>query len=104
MPKRRRQTGMSVKSARILAQWGVEEALAGGANVVAVGPVYRLRDGARARLAFTREDEHGLCVGYAVEQEKRWAMVESDPYSARSLGYYQRRLKRVGTYDPTGGQ
>lgn len=96
MPKRRRQSGLSVKSERLLGLWKVEEGLANGAPLVAVGPVYRLDDGTAARLAFMRDVEHGLCVGYAVERGGKWAMQDSDPYSARSLGYYQRRLKRIG--------
>ena len=96
MPKRRRPTGLSVKSERLLGRWKIEEELARGARLVAVGPVYRLPDGSAARLAFARDEERGISVGYAVEGTGGWVMEDSDPYSARSLGYYQRRLKRVG--------
>ena len=96
MPKRRKIQGMSVKSMRQLARWNVEETLATGAALVAVGPVYRLADGVRARLAFARDDERRLGVGYAVAEGERWTMAELEPYSARALGYYQRRLKRMG--------
>jgi hypothetical protein len=99
MAKRRRRRDMSVKSMRQLARWNVEETLARGAPLVAVGAVYRLADGLRARLAFARDDEQRLGVGYAVERGEHWAIAELEPFSARALGYYQRRLKRIGLYE-----
>ena len=96
MPKRRRPTGLSAKSERLLARWKVAESLAEGATTVAVGETYRLRDGTTARLAFARDDERRLSVGVAFEREGRFCLDESEPFSARALGYYQRRLKRIG--------
>ena len=99
MGKRRPTSGLSVKSARLLAAWGVEQALADGAGIVPVGPLYNLDDGHTARVAFRRDEEGRLCVGYALERDGQWEMREEDPFSARSLGYYRRRLKRIGKRD-----
>ncbi len=55
-----------------------------------------MRDGGRARLAFSRGSESELCVGLALERSGRWEVEEAEPYSARSLGYYQRWLRRHG--------
>jgi hypothetical protein len=96
MGKRRDTGGRSIKSARLLEAWGVERKLDDGAPCAPVGPVYLLDDGRSARLAFYRDDERRLCVGYAVETEGRWQVEEGEPFSARGLGYYQRRLKRIG--------
>ncbi|MBI1816380.1 MAG: hypothetical protein HYR72_15490 [Deltaproteobacteria bacterium] len=90
----RTQTALlSVKSQRWLQAAGIEKALAAGDTIVPVGRTYRLRDGQLATLAFIRDDEARLCVGYAVD-EGEWVMVESEPFSARTLGYYERWLKR----------
>jgi hypothetical protein len=86
-------SNLSAKSLRWLRDAGVERALAAGQSLVAVGRTYRLRDGQLATLAFTRDDEQRLCVGYAVN-EGEWVMVECEPFSARALGYYERWLKR----------
>jgi len=83
----------SLKTQRWLDETGVEEKLAAGATIVPVGRTYRLRDGQLATLAFIRDDEGRICVGYAVD-EGSWVMVEAEPYTARSFGYYQRWLKR----------
>lgn len=96
MPKRRRSSALSVKSTRILERWGVESALSEGAKVAPVGEVYRLADGTAARLAFLRDQDERLCIGYAIEQDGEWVVREADLYSVRSLGYYRRRLKRMG--------
>lgn len=85
-----------MKSDRVLEGWGVERTLDAGARLAPVGPLYLLDDGRSARLAFERDEEARLCVGYAVEREGRWEMEEAEPFSARCLGYYQRRLKRIG--------
>ena len=84
---------LSVKSQRWLRDARIEEALAAGEALVTIGKSYRLRDGQLAVLAFARDDEQRLCVGYAVD-EGGWVMVESEPFSARALGYYERWLKR----------
>ena len=91
---------VSVKSERLLERWGVERLLADGAAVAAVGPAYDLRDGDRARLAFARGSDGELCIGVAIERDGRWTMEEGEPYSARTLGYYQRWLKRHGEREP----
>ncbi|MBI4518056.1 MAG: hypothetical protein HY699_19810 [Deltaproteobacteria bacterium] len=94
--KRERSGGgspLSLKLQRQLHAWRVEQALAAGESVVVVEKTYRLRDGQLATLAFDRDDEGRLCVGYAVD-EGGWVMVESEPVSVRTLGYYQRWLKR----------
>lgn len=96
MAKRKHRGDRSVKSERVLQGWGVERTLDAGARLAPVGSLYLLDDGRAARLAFERDEEARLCVGYAVEREGRWEMEESEPFSARSLGYYERRLKRIG--------
>ncbi len=89
----KRGSGRSLKTQRWLDEAGVEQKLAAGATIVPLGRSYRLRDGRLATLAFSHDDEQRTCVGYAVD-EGGWVMVESEPYTARSLGYYQRWLKR----------
>lgn len=96
MSKRRRGEGLSVKSERLLDELGVRRAFERGAALVPAGPVYRLNDDRRARLAFSHDEQGRVCVGYAVDEEGHWAMAEAEVYSARALGYYQRRLRRVG--------
>jgi hypothetical protein len=80
----------------VLERWGVERTLEAGADLAPVGALYLLDDGRSARLAFSRDEEERLCVGYAVEQDGRWVMEEQEPFTSRTLGYYQRRLKRIG--------
>lgn len=87
---------LSVKSRRLLDRWGVTKELAEGAGVVAVGPAYRFEHGSLVRLAFVRDQEGRLCVGCALEGAGGWEMQEFEPYSARTLGYYQRHLRRKG--------
>ena len=88
----------SVKSQRLLKQLGVLAAFAGGEELVLVGPSYELRKepGIRVRLAFLYDDEQRLCVGCARADGAEWHVTESEPFSARALGYYQRHLKRTG--------
>lgn len=95
MTKHRRDAGLSVKSRRLLEEWGIEKALRSGAEVVPVGPPYRTEGGEQARLVFTRDDEGRLCVGLAVARAEKWEVLEAEPFSSRALGYYQRRLKRL---------
>ncbi|MFI5367129.1 MAG: hypothetical protein ACHQ4J_16080 [Candidatus Binatia bacterium] len=89
---------LSVKSERILKRLGVLAALARGEPVALVGPIYELRKdpGVHARLAFLYDDERRLCVGCARDDDGEWRVVESEPFSLRGLGYYQRHLKRTG--------
>ena len=93
---------LSVKSERILKQLGVTRAFEQGETLVLVGPTYALRKdpGIKVRLAFLHDDEGRLCVGYASDDGGEWQAVESEPFSLRALGYYQRYLKRTG--DPSG--
>lgn len=89
---------LSAKSERILQQLGVAKAFERGETLVLVGPTYELRKdpGVRVRLAFLRDAEGRMCVGYASDDGGEWQAVESEPFSLRALGYYQRRLKRIG--------
>ncbi len=93
----------SVKSERLLKQMGVLRALADGHRLVLVGPTYELRDGPgiRARMAFLRDDDGRLCVGYATDDAGEWEVVAHEPYSLRAFGYYERRLKRIGDFVQT---
>jgi hypothetical protein len=100
MTRRRRGSGLSVKSERLLERLGVRRALAEGWAVATVEPTYVCGDGERLRVAFRRSGD-GLAVGYAAERGGRWEMEEEEPYSARALGYYQRRLKRIGVREGT---
>ena len=90
----------SAKSERILQQLGVAKAFERGETLVLVGPTYELRKepGIRVRLAFLHDDEGRLCVGYASDDGGHWQAVESEPFSRRALGYYERRLKRIGDF------
>jgi hypothetical protein len=94
--KKNNESALSVKSLRLLQAWGVERAMADGAVVVAVGPEYCLADGRPASLAFTRDEEGRMCVGYAARDGEEWEMIDLRPYSVRTLGYFRRRLRRVG--------
>jgi hypothetical protein len=95
-----RRVSYSVKSQRILDQLGVPAALARGEALVLVGPTYTLRKepSTTVRLAFLRDEDRRLCVGYARNDGSVWAAVEFEPFSLRALGYYERRLKRVGEF------
>jgi hypothetical protein len=98
----------SVKSQRILQQLGVLKAFERGETLVLIGPTYELRKdpGINVRLAFLHDDEGRLCVGYASDNGGAWQPVESEPFSMRALGYYERRLKRIGEFvhTDTGAQ
>lgn len=91
---------LSVKSERILKQLGVTKAFEQGETLVLVGPTYELRKdpGIKVRLAFLHDDEGRLCVGHATDDGGEWQAVESEPFSLRALGYYERRLRRVGEF------
>ncbi len=91
---------LSAKSERILKELGVAKAFERGETLVLVGPTYELRKdpGIKVRLAFLHDDEDRLCVGYASDDGGEWQPVESEPFSLRALGYYERRLKRIGEF------
>lgn len=82
----------------MLAALGVQAALDAGDELVFTGPVYELRKepGIHVRLVFLRDEEKRIAVGYARREDKDWTPVEYEPFSMRALGYYERRLKRIG--------
>jgi hypothetical protein len=88
---------LSVKSQRMLKALGVPGAFERGEQLVLVGRTYELRKdpGIKVRLAFLHDADARLCVGYA-EDRNGWHAVEFEPFSLRALGYYQRRVKRIG--------
>ncbi len=94
----------SIKSERILQQLGVPKAFAHGDTLVLVGPTYELlkQPGVHVRLAFLHDDDGRLCVGYASDDGGEWRAVESEPFSLRAFGYYERRLKRIGEFVVAG--
>ncbi len=89
---------LSSKSQRILQELGVLRALDRGESLVLVGATYELRKdpGVQARMSFLRSADGQVQVGYADDTEGEWRVVESEPFSRRAYGYYQRRLKRIG--------
>ncbi|HVO25766.1 MAG TPA: hypothetical protein VMW56_19280 [Candidatus Margulisiibacteriota bacterium] len=91
---------LSAKSERILQQLGVAKAFERGETLVLVGPYYELRKdpGIKVRLAFLHGDDGRLCVGYASDDGGEWHAVESEPFSLRALGYWERRLKRIAEF------
>jgi len=92
-----REMERSVKAERVLQRFGVMRALDRGERLVLVGPTYELRKnpGIKVRMTFLRDRDGQLCIGYA-NDEDGWQPVEYEPFSLRALGYYQRRLKRIG--------
>jgi len=90
---------LTVKSQRILDQFGVTIPLRQGAKTVLTGPLYELRKepGVLARLAFHKEDAV-IFVGYATSDGVEWEIADSEPFSFRALGYYERRLRRHGDF------
>lgn len=95
----------SVRAKRVLQDLGVERAFAKGDRYLLLGPIYTLRRDAdvRVRMVFLRDDRSKeILVGYATAgPDEPWTVTESEPYSMRSYGYYQRRLKRIGDWDST---
>jgi len=91
----------SVRAQRILQDLGVERAFSKGDRFLLVGPVYELRrdPDTRVRMVFVRVDKRDVLIGYASARAGGpWTIAESEPYTMRSLGYYQRRLKRIGDW------
>lgn len=94
----------SVRAQRLLQDLGVTRAFGRGDRFLLVGPVYTLRaqPETRVRMVFARDGKDGIAIGYAAADETRgWRIVESEPYTMRSYGYYQRRLKRIGDWHAT---
>ena len=73
----------------------VDQGLKADERVVVNGQL-GVTPGAKVRLAFLHDAEGRLCVGYADDREGEWQAVEFEPLSWRALGYYQRRVKRLG--------
>ena len=94
---------ISVKMQRFLDKLGIAKAFARGETLVLAGPTYELvKDpGIHVRLAFVHDDDGRLCVGYASNDSGAWEAVESEVFSMRALGYYERRLKRIGAFVAT---
>ncbi len=90
----------SVKGERMLDELGVRAALKEGDTLVLRGPIYELRKqpGVRVQLAFLLDDEQRISVGYAQRADDDWEVVEHEPFTMRALGYYERRLKRIGDF------
>lgn len=85
----------------MLEEMGVTRAFARGDRFLLVGPVYTLREQpeTRIRMVFARSAERVIEIGYAsADASAPWRIVESEPYTMRSYGYYQRRLKRIGDW------
>ena len=93
--RRRKGVGLSLKSRRFLERWNVENSLTAGLPVLAVGATYYAADSV-LKLAFIRDEEGRICVGLAEDRGGTWEILDCRPYSARTLAYAQRRLKRVG--------
>jgi hypothetical protein len=91
---------LSVKAHRLLDKRGVTAAFARGEVLVLVGSTYELvKDpGIHVRLAFLHDGDGRLCVGYASDDGGDWHAVEAEPFSMRALGYYERRVKRLGAF------
>ena len=91
---------LSVKSQRLLDKLGVPAAFARGETLVLAGPTYELvkHPGIYVRLAFVHDGDGRLCVGYASDDGGEWHTVEAEPFSMRALGYYERRVKRIGVF------
>jgi hypothetical protein len=69
-----------------------------GEPLVLRGPVYELRKepGVQVQLAFLRDDQKRILVGYARREDGEWIAADYEVYSLRALGYWERRLKRIG--------
>lgn len=94
------QMPMTVRAERILRDLGVLKAFAAGDRLIVVGPVFALRrePDTHVRLAFLRTEEKTVEIGLARAVDDGWEILESEPFSLRSHGYYERRLKRVGDF------
>ncbi len=92
----------SVKRDRLLEELGVVRLLDDGDPFVLIGPTYEERDdpNVHMRIAFVRDEERRICVGYASNQSGEWAVEETEVFTRRAYEYWQRRLKRIGDYVP----
>lgn len=88
----------SARGQHQLTELGVIAALDDGDPLVRRGPVYELRKepGVFVQLAFLRDDENRVLVGYARRENDDWIAADCELYSLRALGYWERRLKRIG--------
>ena len=95
--RNQKKTDLSIHAQRMLRDWEVEKKLKEHPEEpVTLEPDYRLKTGEIARISFRRDAEGRICVGYALERGGDWVVDDDEPFSLRSLGYYQRRLKRHG--------
>jgi len=90
----------SVRSQRLLRDLGVSRAFSQGDRFLLLGPEYALRrePDTRVRMIFLRGEAKEILVGYASNEGSGWSVVESEPYTMTSYGYYERRLKRIGDW------
>lgn len=98
--RQRKDIHSSVRGERTLRDLGVLKAFDRGDERVLAGPVYVEDEapGLSMRMLFTRDKENGIQVGYAKLVDGEWQEVEVEPYSLRSFGYYERRMKRLGIF------
>ena len=97
----RTPSDLSAKASQALRRLGVLAALEHAPDGALFGPVYDLRaaPGVRARLMFRRDADGVLEVGYATtDGDGPWQAADLEPFSLRALGYYERRLKRIGVF------
>lgn len=90
---------LSPKAERVLRAHKVRERWARGEDPVLAGPAYRITGSGEnfMALAFRLEGEQWW-VGLASSEQGKWAFVEGEPFSLRTLGYYERWLKRRGSF------
>jgi len=97
---RRKTINSSVRGERTLQALGILKAFDRGDTRLLVGATYALRKEPETELRLLFELQDGeVWVGYARRAEGGdWQSVETEPYSLRSYGYWERRLKRIGDF------
>ncbi len=90
---------VGAKSEKFLRKWQVAKRWDRGEDPVVVGPIYRLAvtPPEYAAMAFRLEDNQWW-VGFARGRPGMWVFEDGEPFSLRSLGYYERWLKRHGAF------
>lgn len=96
----KKEFNSSVRGERVLRDLGILRAFERGDHRVLAGPEYVevKPPGRRLRMLFVRDPEHGIEVGYALLVDGEWQTVETEPFTLRSFGYYERRVKRLGVF------
>lgn len=91
--------GHSSKADRQFQLWRIAERWERGEDPVVIGAIYELRKspGMYVALAFRKENAVWK-VGIARGGPLRWEFAEAEAYSLRTLGYYERWLKRHGIF------